>query len=94
MRKATIKLRKVYYKNVEVEVDIPSKVEHFDIKKYLNSAEAWEIDELLEDELNKIPFSDGNGIESDDDWTDIEETTETIFEVREDNDLIEKGHLS
>jgi hypothetical protein len=94
MKKITVKYRKVYYKNVEVTLDMPDSVDDYNVQQYLNSEESLNLDEQLFDELNKIPYSEGNGIDSDDSWTDLEETEETRYELTsEDGKYITGGHL-
>jgi hypothetical protein len=93
MKTVTIKYRKVYYKNVEYTIDVPDNVDTDNVQQYVNdNEELWS--DNIEDELHKIPYSDGNGINSDDGWTDIEEDTEYRYEVsNDDGTLIYGGHL-
>ncbi len=94
MRKVKVKLRKVYYKNVEVTLDLADAVSEFELQDYLNNEELVNLDEQLFDELNKIPYTEGNGIDSDDNWTDVEETEEVRYELStEDGKYISSGHL-
>ncbi len=94
MRKVTVKLRKVYYKSVEVTLDLADAVSEFDVQDYLNNEELVNLDEQLFDELNKIPYTEGNGMDSDENWTDVEESEEVRYELStEDGKYITGGHL-
>ncbi len=94
MRKVTVKLRKVYYKSVEVTLDIADSIDEFWVQDYLNNEELVNLDEQLFDELNKIPYKEGNGMDSDENWTDVEDSEEVRYELMtEDGKYITGGHL-
>ncbi len=94
MRKVTVKLRKVYYKSVEVTLDIADSIDEFWVQDYLNNEELVNLDEQLFDELNKIPYKEGNGMDSDENWTDVEDSEEVRYELStEDGKYISSGHL-
>ena len=83
--KVKIKVRKVYHKIGEVEIDIPN-MSDYDIQQYLNDNENLWFDQI-EDTLKNTIITTGLGMD-DGNWVDSFEPEEWRFEI--DNF---RGHL-
>ena len=93
--KTVIKIRRVYYKYAEIEIDVPSTLhDDFDsVHDYLLEKET-EWGYKLEEALDKAELIHGNGMDSDDGWTDIRETEEVRYEVDPEGDsYLIGGHI-
>jgi len=95
--KTRIKIRRGYYKYAEIEIDMPDTYlttdEWSDVTDYLHdNSHEWEY--KLEEALDKAELIQGNGMDSDDGWTDYKETEEVRYEVDPDKDSYRMGgHL-
>jgi len=89
MRKVKIIQRSVYHKVAEIEVNVPSEVDEFDVQEWLNDNEHLWVDDL-DHKINQTEFVFGNGMETDDAWTDWKEDSEwRYYDVENKNG----GHL-
>ena len=90
--KTVIKIRSVYYKYAEIEIDIPSTQLHNVTDHLCANAHEWEY--KLEEAIDKAEFEHGNGMDSDDGWTDERAEQEVRYEVDPDGDSYSiGGHL-
>ena len=93
--KAVIKIRTVYYKYAEIEINVPSTL-HDDLDKvydYIVEKET-EWGNELESAIDKAEFEHGNGMDSDDGWTDETSEQEVRYEIDADKDSYRMGgHL-
>tara|TARA_B100001094_G_scaffold184017_1_gene178288 strand:- start:460 stop:729 length:270 start_codon:yes stop_codon:yes gene_type:complete len=75
MRKVKIIQRSVYHKVAEIEVNVPSELDEFNVQEWLNDNENLWVDDL-DHKMNETEFVFGNGMETDDSWTDWKEDSE------------------
>jgi|TARA_R100000084_G_scaffold109145_2_gene74232 hypothetical protein len=93
--KTVIKIRRVYYKYAEIEIDVPSTLhDDFDsVHDYLLEKET-EWGYKLEKALDEAEFEHGNGMDSDDGWTDETSEQEVRYEVDPEGDsYLIGGHI-
>ena len=76
--KVKVKVRKVYYKLAEVEIDIPN-INKYDIQQYLNDNENLWFDQI-ENTLKNTIITTGLGMD-DGSWVDSFEPEEWRFEI-------------
>ncbi|QDP66736.1 MAG: hypothetical protein GOVbin5978_12 [Prokaryotic dsDNA virus sp.] len=74
MRKVKIMQRSVYHKVAEIEVNVPSELDEFNVQEWLTDNESLWVDEL-DHKMNETEFVFGNGMETDN-WTDWKEDSE------------------
>ncbi len=90
--KAKIKIRRVYYKYAEIEIDFPSTELHNATDYILEKEVEW--GDELESAIEKAELGHGNGMDSDDGWTDIRDEEEVRYEIDPDEDSYRMGgHL-
>ena len=89
MRKVKIMQRSVYHKVAEIEVNVPSEVDEFDVQEWLNDNEHLWVDEM-DNEVSKAEYEFGTGMETDGSWTDWKEDSEWRYH---DIDNKNGGHL-
>ena len=93
--KTKIKVRRVYYKYAEIEVDVPNELDDdwIGLTDYLHdNPNKWE--SKLELAIDNAKLERGLGMDSDDGWTDIRDSEEIRYEVDFDKDSYKMGgHL-
>lgn len=90
--KARIKIRRVYYKYAEIEINFPSTELHNATDYILEKETEWGHE--LESAIEKAELGHGNGMDSDDGWTDVRDEEEVRYEVDPDGDSYRMGgHL-
>jgi hypothetical protein len=87
--KVKIMQRSVYHKVTEYELELPKDIDEFDVQDYINDNEHLWVDKI-DQQMSETEYEYGFGMDSDDGWTDKDQTCEWRYEIKNKN---YGGHL-